>query len=266
MHKNCWQNLSFEIQNSRAQVVNCSRKASPRIPQSQVCSKLDKGIVGFMIKSPGLRGYLMFSIRSCHHRIHYRIPHGNDVIVSAMASQITGVLDCLLKRLFMHRSKKAPKLRSTGLWEGHPPVSGGFPSQRASNAENVSIWWRCNDSLVNVINFEALYKKLLGNLADNTLDWNMNENTFIRRRNTIFKENVFDSVACKMAARFPGFKMLTKPFNNKIYMSKCVYLWMAEWTGEQPPLFGVRLRAIISVHFVKSTFRRAPEKYFSIRC
>ena len=28
------------------------------------------------------------------------------------------------------------------LVRGIPPVTGGFPSQRASNAENVSIWWR----------------------------------------------------------------------------------------------------------------------------
>ena len=50
--------------------------------------------------------------------------------------------DCLLKRLFRHRSKKTPKLRVTGLCEGNPSVTGGFPSQRSSNAENVSIWWR----------------------------------------------------------------------------------------------------------------------------
>ena len=36
--------------------------------------------------------------------------------------------------------------RVTGLCEGNPPVAGGFPSQRASNAENVSIWWRHHDS------------------------------------------------------------------------------------------------------------------------
>ena len=29
-----------------------------------------------------------------------------------------------------------------GLCEGNSPVTGKFPSQRASNAENVSIWWR----------------------------------------------------------------------------------------------------------------------------
>ena len=33
-------------------------------------------------------------------------------------------------------------IRVTGLCEGNPPVTGGFPSQRASNAKNVPIWWR----------------------------------------------------------------------------------------------------------------------------
>ena len=51
-------------------------------------------------------------------------------------------LDCLPKCLFTCRSKKTSKLRTTGLCEGNPPVTGGFPSERASNAENVSIWWR----------------------------------------------------------------------------------------------------------------------------
>ena len=52
--------------------------------------------------------------------------------------------DCLLKRLFRRRSKKTPKLRVTGLCEGNSPVTGEFPAQRASNAENASIWWRHN--------------------------------------------------------------------------------------------------------------------------
>ena len=50
--------------------------------------------------------------------------------------------DGLLNRWFRHRSKKTSKLRVTGLCEGNTPVTGEFPSQRASNAENVSIWWR----------------------------------------------------------------------------------------------------------------------------
>ena len=50
--------------------------------------------------------------------------------------------DCLLNRLFRRRSKKTSKLRVTGLCVGNSPVTGEFPAQRASNTENVSIWWR----------------------------------------------------------------------------------------------------------------------------
>ena len=51
-------------------------------------------------------------------------------------------LVCLRNRLFRRRSKKTPKLRVTGLCERKPLFTCGFPSRRASNAENVSIWWR----------------------------------------------------------------------------------------------------------------------------
>ena len=50
--------------------------------------------------------------------------------------------DCLLMRIFRRRSNKTSKLRVTGLCEGNSPVTGEFPAQRASNAKNVSIWWR----------------------------------------------------------------------------------------------------------------------------
>ena len=50
--------------------------------------------------------------------------------------------DCLLNHLSKRRSKKTSKLCITGLCEGNSPVTGEFPTQRASNTENVSIWWR----------------------------------------------------------------------------------------------------------------------------
>ena len=50
--------------------------------------------------------------------------------------------DGLLKRLFCRRLKKTSKLHDTGLCEGNSSVTGEFPAQRASNTENVSIWWR----------------------------------------------------------------------------------------------------------------------------
>ena len=48
----------------------------------------------------------------------------------------------LLNRLFRRRSKKASKLCVTGLCAGNSPVTGEFPAQMTSNAENASIWWR----------------------------------------------------------------------------------------------------------------------------
>ena len=38
--------------------------------------------------------------------------------------------------------KENMKLRVTGLCTWNSPVTGEFPAQRASNTENVSIWWR----------------------------------------------------------------------------------------------------------------------------
>ena len=49
---------------------------------------------------------------------------------------------CLRNRLFRSRSKKTSELRVPGLCEGNSPVTGEFPAHMASNAENVSIWWR----------------------------------------------------------------------------------------------------------------------------
>ena len=49
---------------------------------------------------------------------------------------------CLHSRSFRRRSKKTAKLRVTGFCEGNSPVTGEYPAQMASNAENVSIWLR----------------------------------------------------------------------------------------------------------------------------
>ena len=53
---------------------------------------------------------------------------------------------CLLNRLFGCRSKKTLKLRVTGRCAGNSPGTGEFPAQMASNAENVSIWWRHHET------------------------------------------------------------------------------------------------------------------------
>ena len=70
--------------------------------------------------------------------------HYNYVIMSAMVSQITSLTIVYSTVYSRRRSKRTSKLRVTGLCEGNSPVTGEFPAQRASNAENVSIWWSHN--------------------------------------------------------------------------------------------------------------------------
>ena len=78
---------------------------------------------------------------------HHKRRHGMDTPLHWRHNELDGVpnrepRDCLLNRLFWRRSKKTSKLRVTGLCVGTSPVTGEFPSQRASDAENVSIGWR----------------------------------------------------------------------------------------------------------------------------
>ena len=62
--------------------------------------------------------------------------------MGAIASQIASLTIVFSTVYFRHRSKKTSKLRVTGLCAGNSPDAGEFPAQMASNAENVSIWWR----------------------------------------------------------------------------------------------------------------------------
>ena len=68
--------------------------------------------------------------------------HYNDVIMREMASQSTSLTIVYSTVYSRRRSKKTWKLRVTGLCEGNSPGTGEFPAQMASDAENVSIWWR----------------------------------------------------------------------------------------------------------------------------
>ena len=75
--------------------------------------------------------------------------HSNDVIMGAMAFQFTSpTIVYSTVYLFRRRSEKSSKLSATGLCEGNSPVTAEFPVQRASNAENVFIWWRHHGLLI----------------------------------------------------------------------------------------------------------------------
>ena len=56
-------------------------------------------------------------------------------------------LHCLLKCWFRYKSKKTSKLHITGLCAVNLLVTGEFLAQKASNAENIFIWWRHHDEI-----------------------------------------------------------------------------------------------------------------------
>ena len=75
----------------------------------------------------------------CGHAIEKRAEHYSDVIMGAMASQITSIT-IVYSTVYSdtdHKNIKAPRH-----WPLCGELTGEFPAQRASNAETVSIWWR----------------------------------------------------------------------------------------------------------------------------
>ena len=84
--------------------------------------------------------------------------------------------DCLLNRLFSRISSKTSKLRVTVLCAGN--LTGEFPAQRASNSENVSVWWRHPGHQLNdnkywlvVLSIMRNTSRLYLNIAANYLPW-----------------------------------------------------------------------------------------------
>ena len=68
-------------------------------------------------------------------------PLYSQIQILTKVLEISLHLDCLLNRLFGCRWKKHQIPRHWSLW-GDSVGHRWFPSQRPSNAENVSIWWR----------------------------------------------------------------------------------------------------------------------------
>ena len=65
--------------------------------------------------------------------------------------------DSLLNCLFRRRSKKISKLCITGLCEGNSPVTCKFPAQRASNVEDITIWWCHHEWCLSTVSMEISF-------------------------------------------------------------------------------------------------------------
>ena len=112
--------LSFQVWNMQGSGIQLLMRFTPDYIHYVNWSNIITLILGFR--------YIVVPLQWRHNRHHVVSNHQPH--------------HCLLKRLFGRRSKKTSKLRVTGLCEGNSPVTGEFPAQMASNAENVSIWWR----------------------------------------------------------------------------------------------------------------------------
>ena len=111
------------------------------------------------------RGALMFSLifvwingwvnnrEACdlrRHQAHYDVTvmvpllphvewrHNNVILRTSTGVSIVYWTVCSI-------AEKQKNIGVNGLWEGNSPVTGDFSTQRASIAENVSIWWRHHD-------------------------------------------------------------------------------------------------------------------------
>ena len=90
--------------------------------------------------------------------------HYSDVIMPAMASEITSLMIVYSTVYSGADKKKTSKLRVTGLCAGNLSVTGEFPAQRASTAENVSTWWRhhmCCNYVICLIDAAILFLPFL---------------------------------------------------------------------------------------------------------
>ena len=65
--------------------------------------------------------------------------------MSAKASQISSVWIVYSNVYSGAEQRKRQSSASLAFVEGNSPVTGEFPAQGASKAENVSIWWRHHD-------------------------------------------------------------------------------------------------------------------------
>ena len=71
----------------------------------------------------------------------------SDVIMGAIASQITSLTIVDSTVYSSADQRKHQSSASLAICAGNSPVTGEFPAQMASNAENVSIWWRHHATL-----------------------------------------------------------------------------------------------------------------------
>ena len=105
------------------------------------------------------------------------VVHYNDIVMSAMASQITSVT-IVYSRFYSGTNHQRNHQSSTSLAAllalcvGNSLVTGEFPTQRASNTENVSILW-CHNVLW-CVRYCVIVDHVITRLDCTKPDWELN--------------------------------------------------------------------------------------------
>ena len=123
-----------------------------------------------------LRWYpLKLFIYNCGYKLNTQIQRYvmqySGVIMSAMASQITGV-----SIVCSTASSEAENTKVPYYWPSWGEATGGFPSQKARNAGSVSIWWshhglRHNKARDTVVKWTHYLRILIHYLFKHLIDW-----------------------------------------------------------------------------------------------
>ena len=88
-----------------------------------------------------------------------RVTHHSDVIMSPMASLIAGASIIYSSVCWGADQRKHQRSVSLAFVTEISPVTGEFPAQRASNAENVSEWW-CHHAQVPLVTSKLTWWRL----------------------------------------------------------------------------------------------------------
>ena len=121
--------------------------------------------------------------------------HYNDVIMSAVAFKSPA------SRLFIQLFFEAQIQENIpGLYTGNSPVTGEFPAQMASNAENVSIWWRLHVSIFKDVGISFLIFHFHNGL-----------------------KHIWSAAAAKDNGMHFTFT------SQNIHMSQCIYIYLIRW-------------------------------------
>ena len=147
-------------------------------------------------------------------------------------------LDCLLNCLFRHKWKKTLRLRVAGLCEGNSPVTGVFPEQRASNAENVSIWWRHHECGLRVrpgnVNMWAGFVRCQAIYWRGHIEIHSKHPNTLRPKDALGCQQMFGTIAWGLLAIVPS-HYLNQCWLINPHLSRMIYVFIAtqnKWNNQ----------------------------------